>query len=53
MTEKQAKAYFWLKEHDYYRSMGVRCGLELVAFIDDLIAMGVIPDPAKEATNGD
>lgn len=51
MTEKQLKAYEWIKEHDYYRSKGVRCALELVAFIDELIAMGVIPAPVKEATH--
>ena len=48
MTEKQKKAYEWLKAHDYYRSMGVRCGLELVELIDELIAMGVIPTDVRE-----
>lgn len=50
MTENQLKAYEWVKEHDYYCSKGVRCALELVAFIDELIAMGVIPAPVKEET---
>ena len=48
MTEKQKKAYEWLKAHDYYRSKGVRCGLVLVELIDELIAMGVIPTDVRE-----
>lgn len=51
MTENQLKAYEWVKSHDYYRSKGVRCALELVSFIDGLISAGVIPSPSKEATN--
>ncbi len=42
MTEKQLKAYEWIKAHDYYRSMGVRCALELAGLVDELIAAGVI-----------
>ena len=42
MNEKQLKAYEWIKEHDYYRSRGVRCALELVGLIDELVAAGVI-----------
>ena len=49
MTEKQLKAYTWVKEHDYYRSMGVRCALELVGLIDELVAAGVVSlEPTKE-----
>lgn len=51
MTENQLKAYEWVKEHDYYRSMGVRCALELVDFIDGLISKGVIEPPSKEVAD--
>jgi hypothetical protein len=51
MNEKQLKAYEWIKSHDYYRSMGVRCALELVDFIDGLISKGVIAPLSKEATD--
>ena len=52
MTEKQAKAYYWLKEHDYYHSKGVRCGLELVELIDMLIEIGIVEPPSKEVADG-
>lgn len=48
MTEKQKKAYEWIKAHDYYRSKGVRCALELVALIDELVSAGVITTDVRE-----
>lgn len=43
MTDKQRQAYEWVKEHDYYRSKGVRCALELVGLVDELMAADVAP----------
>ena len=42
MTDNQRKAYEWAKEHSDYRSKGARCAQELVGFIDNLVASGVI-----------
>lgn len=43
MTDSQKEAYEWLKEHSYYRSKGVRCALELVSLVDELMSGNVEP----------